>query len=475
MTSAETIGSAIVGALACQRDSYLKTFTSTVISCRQHVVPVSSNSVGKKKRGKKLKKCSGGKNANNDKNCKQSGKNDADQDEAREGKSPLNETPKNLYEVELQDTILFPEGGGQPSDTGYLTVEGKDESGVSTRVVPVSYVKRDGLKAVHITSEPVPVGAKVRMNVDWKRRFDHMQQHTGQHLLSAVLDKRNLPTLGWNMGKMTNYVEIPRKLSEEELGDVSDEVNTLITQGIAVTVEIPPKEDVKKNKMPKDYDLDLGVLRVVHIGSMDSNPCCGTHLSSTSQIKTVILLNEVRGKGTNFRLNFVCGDRVVDFARGTDSIVRSLVGSMTCQEQMLPEKVKNLVKDHKRLQTRESSLMKEIAELKAKELLAELNSGEKSFVWHHRPDGDLNYIFHIFKSMAPLARGTVALLTGETNTPGAVIVFGSHVDAVAAELKKNICSVRGGGKDKFQGKIVCFEKGELDSTLKAFKELKLED
>lgn len=458
MTAAESIGSAIVGALACQRDSYLKTLTTTVISCKQHVVSAGSESVNKAKKGKKSKK------------VKRSveGKSGGE-------KSLPDENTKKLYEVEFQDTILFPEGGGQPSDTGFLTVRCKDECDTDSHVIPVSHVKREGLKAVHITSEPISVGAKVGMQVDWKRRFDHMQQHTGQHLLSAVLDKRNLPTLSWNMGETTNYIEIPRKLSEQELCDVSDEVNALITQGVPVSVEIPPKEDVKKTKMPKDYDLDLGVLRVVHIGNIDSNPCCGTHLSSTSQIKAVVLLSEARGKGTNFRLNFVCGDRLVSFTRGEDSVIRSLVGSMTCQEQMLLDKVRDLVKDHKRLQTRETSLMKEIAELKAKELLADLESGNKSIIFHHRPDGDLSYIFRIFKSMTPLARGTVALITGETHMPGAVIVFGQHVDPVVAELKKHIRSVRGGGKDKFQGKIVCFEKGELDSTLKALQGLKLED
>lgn len=104
-----------------------------------------------------------------------------------------------------------------------------------------------------------------------------MQQHTGQHLLSAVLDRYNLPTLSWNMGEVINYVELPRKLSEEEINKFNAEVNDEITRNIPIKIEVPTEEG------PGVHE-EKGVMRVVHIGELDSNPCCGTHLSSTGQI-----------------------------------------------------------------------------------------------------------------------------------------------------------------------------------------------
>ncbi|VEU23201.1 DEKNAAC104304 [Brettanomyces naardenensis] len=435
MTISPSCG-AVVGALACQRDSYLKKFASTVISCTEYIPPKETG--GKKsKKGKKAKK--------------------EEQDKA---------VPQKLYEVELEDTILFPEGGGQPSDTGYLSVDG--DGATDLHKITVKEVKREGLKAVHLITEPVEVGAHVSMGVDWDRRFDLMQQHTGQHLLSAVLDKRELPTLGWNLGDMINYVEIPRKLTSEELESVSKEVNGYITDSIPISVEIPDKESVSKNKMPDDYDLENGVLRVVHIGELDANPCCGTHLSSTSQIKGIALLNEGSGKGTNSRLNFLCGDRVIKYARESHALLRELIGSLTCQQETLPEKARTMVKENKKLQSRQSNLMREIASYKVKELKEELK--EKDVVFSYRADGDLPYIFEIFKEMSPLEKGTVVLFTGELHESGAVIVFGEEVDKVVKGLKEKLSSLRGGGKDKFQGKVGRYEKGEIEGVLEYLAE-----
>ncbi|KAJ2796533.1 hypothetical protein H4S07_006194, partial [Coemansia furcata] len=95
---------------------------------------------------------------------------------------------EGLYCVELADTVIFPEGGGQPSDTGCI-------SGV-----PVMHAKRDGLRAIHYVPAPIPAGTSVHVEVDFKRRLDHMQQHSGQHLLSAVLRKDwGLETVSWNL------------------------------------------------------------------------------------------------------------------------------------------------------------------------------------------------------------------------------------------------------------------------------------
>lgn len=124
----------IVGALACQKDSYLKTFTTRVLSCK----PIPQEPVKKSK--------SKGKSKNLEKEST---------------------VPNELYEIELEDTILFPEGGGQPSDLGFISIESE-----INKKIPVTDVQRRQLRAVHITQEPVTENTRVLLDLNWSKRFD---------------------------------------------------------------------------------------------------------------------------------------------------------------------------------------------------------------------------------------------------------------------------------------------------------------
>ncbi|KAH3662570.1 hypothetical protein OGAPHI_005822 [Ogataea philodendri] len=377
----------IIGALACQKDSYLRSLATKVVSCNQQ---------------------------------------------------------GNRYQVELEDTVLFPEGGGQPSDTGRILV--------GEQSLDVESVIRSGLKALHIVDKPLELGTTVNLNVNWEKRFDHMQQHTGQHLLSAILDKRDLPTLGWNMGEMINYVELPRKLTDSEKVEVANEVNSKITANLPITVEVPPDREVDSVK---------GVMRIIHIGDLDANACCGTHLKSAGQIKGIVLLNQVSGKGSNSRLNFIAGDRIFRYTESSHEILRSLSSSTSVQAEQLVDKVNALVVSSKKLQSRESALLKELATRTAEELKQTLSEGKT--VVFHRPDVGLDFLNQMFKELKD-SPGTVVLLSGEGKDGGAAIVFGENTTEVSAKLKELLTGLKGGGKGKFQGKVASYGKGELEKV-----------
>lgn len=174
-----------------------------------------------------------------------------------------------LWEVQLEDTILFPEGGGQPWDTGTLTLTDANGAAVS---FPVEGVVRRGLDAVHIVRVPSSsavdfgtiVGQEARVDVDWERRIDHMATHTGQHLLSAVLDRRGLNTLSWGMPAYPSteapYVELPRGLTWQEAQEVEDECNRHIGEDVKVWIDFSvqgsatTEEEERENRgIPKDY------------------------------------------------------------------------------------------------------------------------------------------------------------------------------------------------------------------------------
>lgn len=235
---------AVVGALKCQQDSYLQTLETEVISCTEYVPPKAAQQSGKAKTKKST-----------------------DPTKFTENGEPSSKT----YLIELADSVLFPEGGGQPTDHGTLTPIDKD-SGDS---IPITNIQRHGLRCIHFSPEPLAPGATVRQTVNFPRRWDHMQQHTGQHLLSAIMDKMDLETVGWSMaaaGEM-NYVELPRKPTDEEIKTIQAECNEAIRENIPITVETP--EGKGSNSLPDDYDSEKGVVRFIKIGHVDYNACCG--------------------------------------------------------------------------------------------------------------------------------------------------------------------------------------------------------
>ncbi|KAK9464905.1 Threonyl/alanyl tRNA synthetase [Lipomyces arxii] len=415
--------SAVVGALACQVDSYLDTFETVVVSCK----PVEFLPV---KNGKKSK--------------------------------VIVPTEDAAYEVEFKDTILFPEGGGQPSDHGMILAGGKE--------IPVLAIRRESLTALHKVQTPLEPDTKVKMELDWKRRFDHMQQHSGQHLVSAILDQMEVPTLSWSLGEKMSYVEIPRKLTEEEVLSVEDRCNNVISQGLDITVEVPDKDLVKKDKLPDDYDQERGILRVVHIGDLDANPCCGTHLKNTKEMNAISLLHQVGIRGANSRLYFLIGDRVRAYAREMNTLTRSLNAKLSCQTEEIETKITKLDSQMRDSYKSEKQWMAEVASLEAARIKTELAECKKVYVY--RPEQSTLVYFNMLMAELKLepGSGVVVLACGTGKTGGALVVIGDNADKVAAEIRDAgvVKELKGGGKGvKWQGKVMAWEKGEPE-TLSAF-------
>ena len=199
----------------------------------------------------------------------------------------------------LDDTILFPEGGGQPADLGFLND------------VEVLDVQKAGGEIRHYVAAPVTPGP-VRVRLDWDRRFDHMQQHTGQHLLSAIAqDRFGWPTTAFHLGPEVCDVELEaRALSPADLTALEEAVAAEIRAARAVlprrvTFEELRAMPVRTRGLP---DAHTGDVRLVEIVGVDLNTCGGTHLSSTAEIEVVALLSVEPLRGGT-RLFFVAGRR----------------------------------------------------------------------------------------------------------------------------------------------------------------------
>ncbi|KAJ4171881.1 hypothetical protein NW754_007476 [Fusarium falciforme] len=420
----------VVGALACQLDSYLKTLDTEVISCVKAPAEASKGSKKKKQEA----------------------------------------APQDEWLIECADSVLFPEGGGQPSDHGTITLL----SGSDQTPIPINNVQRHGLRCVISSPQPLAPGDKIRQEVDWARRWDHMQQHTGQHLLSAIMmNDHGLKTLGWGMGAAgtMNYVDIPRKPTEEEMHSIQSRCSELIRDNLPIGVETP--DDAKHEKLPGDYDKSEGVIRVIHIGDIDINTCCGTHLSQTSHISLVILGSTQSVHGKNCRLSFMTGDRAVSLANASVGAVGSIAKLMSSSSAPIEvvAKTSTICDTVTELRRVERKLMLEIAKYESDRVNTVIRSGKNA--WVHRSDGGMDFINKIIGETKETVQGTghvVVFAIGESKGTGPVVIVGDKeaVEDMATKVKEVVKDIKGGGGgDKWQGKVKEWQHSELT----ALKEL----
>ncbi|KAF7726491.1 hypothetical protein EC973_008726 [Apophysomyces ossiformis] len=351
---------------------------------------------------------------------------------------------EGFYEVKLHDTILFPEGGGQPSDTGFIDN------------VEVYDVQRRQLEHVHFTKEPVQVNKDVHVKLDWDRRWDHVQQHSGQHLLSAILEQEPFffDTVSWYMGATKSYVELGTAKSKpptaDQLEAVERKANEQILAAVPVKLHVQTNDGRTVETLPEDYI--GGVLRTIEIADLDKNPCCGTHVRHLGHLQCLKLLHTEKVRGGNTRLFFLVGQRVLQTAGELYSVARQLTSLLS--GDTLVENVQRL-----QLQSREhfrqtKRLMAELAQYAAKDLLTGLS--HRPYGLLYREDADLEYLNAVATALKDkLASDQVVVLAaGEKKSGGPILIAGGSDEMIqkTAKVIATVVDVKGGGKGRWQGK-----------------------
>ena len=224
---------------------------------------------------------------------------------------------KRIY---LDKTYFYPTSGGQPHDTGTL-------SGAA-----ITDVVDEGERIAHILSEPFE-GDVVQARIDWNRRFDHMQQHSGQHLLSAVFFERfGFETLSFHMGTEVSTVELGTKeLTSEQIAAAEERVNEVVRAAVPLLVSF---EDAALVQALRKESRRTGTLRVIEIQNVDRSACGGTHVRNTAEIGPVQIRGSEKMRG-NVRIEFVCGTRALRRSRRDYQMLADLAR----QNAVPPEKL----------------------------------------------------------------------------------------------------------------------------------------
>jgi alanyl-tRNA synthetase len=225
---------------------------------------------------------------------------------------------RRLY---LDRTAFYPTSGGQPHDTGRL-------GGVE-----VVDVVDEGERIAHLVAAPVPAGS-VRGEVDWARRFDHMQQHTGQHLLSAVVeDLYGFHTVSVHFGQDASTLDLDTPaITPEQVTAAETRANLVVTQNRPVSIGFEDAAAAAGLRKPSDR---TGPLRIVTILELDRSACGGTHVRATGEIGA-ILIRKVERVRKAVRLEFLCGMRAVRRARADQELLARLAAQYSAAQDELP-------------------------------------------------------------------------------------------------------------------------------------------
>jgi alanyl-tRNA synthetase len=270
--------------------------------------------------------------------------------------------------VLLDRTAFYPEGGGQPADRGFI-----DDA-------EVSYVLEEGKDIYHVVDKR-PEKALVKCRLDFERRFDLMQQHTGQHLLSSVFyDDYKGETSSFHLGE--DYVSIDISLAEiveETIKKVENRVNELIYSNLEVKTYLVDKEELAKLPLRKFPKVDEDI-RIVEIDKIDYSPCCGTHVKNIGELGLVKIIKTEKYKGVT-RVYFKCGKRALEDFQAKHDIAVYASRTLAVDLESLQEKIKLTVLELQNNQKQIRELRESLHGYEAKDIIdaSESNIIVKSF------------------------------------------------------------------------------------------------
>ena len=348
--------------------------------------------------------------------------------------------------VTLDRTAFYPTGGGQPGDTGALD---------GARVVECT---DEGETVLHVIQGPTPVvGSMVKGRVDWPRRLDHIQQHTGQHILSqALVTLFKAPTHSFRV--MDQVCEIDVELSDpsgERIERAVELANNVIWEDRQVAIKNVTAEEAAQLPLRKDSARE-GTLRLIEIEGFDLTPCGGTHASHTGEVGLIAVRSWERAKGLT-RIEFVAGRRALEDYRRANQTARSVAALFSASRDDAPRLAARMLEENKDLHHRLRTLEDMASRVEADQLIGQTDASEEGLrvVAKTFEGRDAESLKQLAQSL--IAQPNVVALLGSSDKEAARLVFARSGDATGdmSILMREACSIidgRGGGKpDLAQG------------------------
>jgi alanyl-tRNA synthetase len=261
----------------------------------------------------------------------------------------------------LDNTCFYPTSGGQPNDLGYI------------QGVLIVDVIEDNEKIIHVLTEGIEeeCGDTVIGRIDWKRRFDHMQQHSGQHILSATFEKLwNADTVSFNLGDKNCTLDIMKdNITSEEVKKAEILSNNIVLENKPIKVYFVNQERTNELNLRK-IPPKKGDIRIVEIKDFDICACCGTHCGTTGEVGLIKILKWEK-RGEKIRLEFICGWRSWEDYYWKNEVIKNISNKLTIKDSELGEAIDRMLEDRKEIGKELKEYKEKLQEYEAKRLINE--------------------------------------------------------------------------------------------------------
>ena len=348
---------------------------------------------------------------------------------------------KKGYEVILDQTAFYPEGGGQPGDTGSL-----GEAAVTD-------VHEKNGELIHCTDRALEPGTEVQGQINWARRFDLMQQHSGEHIVSGLVHEAfGYDNVGFHMGSDVITIDFSGMLDEAQMAEIEAKANQIIWENQEVEIFYPSEEELKELEYRSKKELS-GWVRIVRFPGADTCACCGTHVTRTGEIGMVKLLSVVKFR-EGVRMEMISGRRVLDYLNMVNEQDRQISVKLSAKMDKTAQAVARLQDENFALKGRVHSLEENFIVNEA----AKWNDCENPLLFENGMEA--GSVQKLADAVLQVCKGRCAVFS--RNADGSYKYAMGEKDGEIRQFTKDMNAAlngRGGGKPFFvQGSVQASEK-----------------
>lgn len=354
---------------------------------------------------------------------------------------------KELYEVILDQTAFFPEEGGQMPDQGILAGQKVIDVRLKKESTENSYTET----IIHHLKQPLQPGSMVEGLVDWKHRFDQMQQHSGEHIVSGLMHQRfGFDNVGFHLGAEEVTLDFNGVVDMNTMREIEALANEAVQKNFEVLVDFPSKEALASLEYRSKIELK-GPVRIVEFPGYDICACCAPHVARTGEIGLIKVTNVQNHRG-GIRVNILCGNRALaDYSQKQDS-VREISVSLAIKQEKVADGVERQKKEMANMREQLNRLQAELVEVRLSKLA---DPSEEKTVMLVMEELDPVAARNAANQMVELYDGYAIVLVGKKESGYRMIIGSKTGDckALSAELRKAFPAKGGGSKEMIQGTL----------------------
>ena len=354
---------------------------------------------------------------------------------------------KKGYEVVLDQTVFFPEEGGQPCDKG--TIDGES----------VLAVKEKNGVIYHTMMQPPQVGEQVECAIDWSHRFSLMQNHSGEHVVSGLIHAAyGYDNVGFHMGSDAIPLDLNGVLTKEQVREIELKANQVVWANLPVSTMFPAPEELDRLEYRSKLDLRENV-RIVQIGHIDRCACCAPHVNYTGEIGMIRLLSVQSYKG-GVRISMLCGHRALEQSQMVQDQIEALGVKFSVKQDKVQQAVEKLADAHEELKAERNALSSEVLKQKAA-LIPECDT----LIWAFEElQGEEVRIYA--NLLAARNKGMTAVF----GKNGRFVIVSEHLDVrILAQILREKLGAKGGGSAQMVQGSVTAECGIIEQVMQAYK------